>query len=90
MTTQTLKQYLHNFKMRYIYWTDYNVDEPVIYTIWLNKFNELVIDRELRDSGFTYDRVIVDSCNLERALFDTLLELQKIDYKFELLEGQIR
>lgn len=90
MTTQTLKQYLHNFKMRYIYWTDYNVDEPVIYTIWLNKFNELVIDRELRDSGFTYDRVIVDSYNLERALFDTLLELQKIDYKFELLEGQIR
>ena len=87
MTTQTLKQYLHNFKMRYTYWTDYNVDEPVIYTIWLNKFNELVIDRELRDSGFAYDRVIVDSCNLERAIFDTLLELQKIDYKFELLEG---
>ena len=86
MTTQTLKQYLHNFKMRYTYWTDYNVDEPVIYTIWLNKFNELVIDRELRDSGFVYDRVVVDSCNLERALFDTLLELQKIDYKFELLE----
>lgn len=86
MTTQTLKQYLHNFKMRYTYWTDYNEDEPVIYTIWLNKFNELVIDRELRDSGFVYDRVVVDSCNLERALFDTLLELQKIDYKFELLE----
>ena len=90
MTTQTLKQYLHNFKMRYTYWTDYVEDEPVVYTIFLNKFNELVIDRELRDSGFVYDRVIVDSCNLERALFDTLLELQKIDYKFELLEGQIR
>ena len=86
MTTQTLKQYLHNFKMRYTYWTDYNEDEPVVYTIFLNKFNELVIDRELRDSGFVYDRVVVDSCNLERALFDTLLELQKIDYKFELLE----
>lgn len=88
MTTQTLKQYLHNFKMRYTYWTDYVEDEPVVYTIFLNKFNELVIDRELRDSGFVYDRVVVDSCNLERALFDTLLELQKIDYKFELLEGK--
>lgn len=88
MTIQTLKQYLHNFKMRYTYWTDYVEDEPVIYTIFLNKFNELVIDRELRDSGFVYDRVVVDSCNLERALFDTLLELQKIDYKFELLEDK--
>ena len=85
MNIQTLKDMLTNNTMIYTIYTDYIEDERVIYKVNINDFNEIVINRELEDSGYDYDEVIIDDCNLESALIDILKDLQIANFKYKLI-----
>ena len=85
MNIQTLKDMLTNNTMIYTIYTDYIEDERVIYKVNINDFNEIVINRELEKSGYEYDEVTVDACNLESALIDILKDLQIANFKYKLM-----
>ena len=80
MSLTTLHNMLKQNWIIYKMYTDYVEDERTIYKITINEFDEMIVKRELEESGYEYEDIIVKNDNLIIALRETLTDLENVQY----------